>query len=230
MRVQRLGDAAFLVSGFGEVPAYRLASAIESCRVRGVVEAVAAYDTVGVYGEPFAIDPAELEASISRLLPSLEREPEPQPVVHEIPVCYALGPDLGEVARRLDLTPEAVVRRHTGSSYTCHAIGFCPGFPYLGYLPEPLCGLPRLDRPRPKVEPGSVAIVGRQTGIYPLPRPGGWWLIGRTPLLIVDVEAGFFPIEPGDRVRFRKIDEDEFARRAGERLPSSVRPTRAGAE
>ena len=96
--------------------------------------------------------------------------------------------------------------------------GFCPGFPYLGYLPDELCGVPRLASPRVRVEPGSVGLTGRQTGLYPLARPGGWNLIGRTPLTVVDVAAGYFPIRPGDRVRFRPVARAEYNTLAGERL------------
>src|SRR4029077_12105528 len=96
---------------------------------------------------------------------------------------------------------------HTSIEYTVYAIGFVPGFPYLGYLPEKLCGVPRLASPRLKVEPGSIGLTGRQTGIYPLPRPGGWNLIGRTPLTIVDVADSYFPLRVGDVVRFDRIDE-----------------------
>jgi inhibitor of KinA len=101
-----------------------------------------------------------------------------------------------------------------------YAIGFCPGFPYLGYLPAELTGVPRLESPRLRVEPGSVGLTGRQTGLYPLARPGGWNLIGRTPLTIVDVEQDFFPIHVGDQVQFVRIDAREFDARFGERLPN----------
>ena len=93
-----------------------------------------------------------------------------------------------------------------------------PGFPYLGYLPEKLCGVPRLNSPRIRVEPGSVGLTGRQTGIYPLPRPGGWNLIGRTPLTLVDVADGYFPLRVGDRVRFSRIESSEYERLYGMRL------------
>src|SRR5207244_10203223 len=93
-----------------------------------------------------------------------------------------------------------VIRLHTATPYTVYAIGFVPGFPYLGYLPPELCGVGRLPSPRVRVEPGSVGLTGRQTGIYPLARPGGWNLIGRTPLTVVDVADGFFPLRVGDAV------------------------------
>ena len=122
------------------------------------------------------------------------------------------------VAAEKGLSADEVIRLHAATEYTVYAIGFCPGFPYLGYLPAALAGVPRLAAPRLRVESGSVGLTGRQTGIYPLPRPGGWNLIGRTPLVIVDVAAGFFPLRVGDRVRFERIDEARFRELAGERL------------
>jgi inhibitor of KinA len=126
--------------------------------------------------------------------------------------------DLTRICEHTCLTPDDVIRLHTSAEYTVYAIGFVPGFPYLGYLPEKLCGVPRLDSPRVKVEPGSVGLTGRQTGIYPLPRPGGWNIIGKTPLVIVDVAAGFFPLRVGDTVRFERIDEKRYRELEGERL------------
>src|SRR5205814_3381261 len=116
------------------------------------------------------------------------------------------------------LSPAEVVRLHAGTEYTVYAIGFCPGFPYLGYLPAALAGVPRLATPRLRVEPGSVGLTGRQTGIYTEARPGGWNLIGRTPLELVNVADGYFPLRTGDRVRFIRIDEAEFRRLQGRRL------------
>ena len=94
---------------------------------------------------------------------------------------------------------DEVIRRHVEAVYTVCAIGFCPGFPYLGYLPAPLCGVPRLEAPRLRVEAGSVGMTGRQTGIYTEMRPGGWNLIGRTPLELVNVADGYFPLRTGER-------------------------------
>jgi inhibitor of KinA len=136
----------------------------------------------------------------------------------EIPVCYEFGPDLPRVAERTGRPSHDIIRLHGSIEYAVFAIGFVPGFPYLGYLPEELCGVPRLDSPRLRVEPGSVGLTGRQTGIYPLPRPGGWNLIGRTPLTIVDVAGGLFPLRVGDRVRFTRIDQKRFQELDGERL------------
>jgi inhibitor of KinA len=138
--------------------------------------------------------------------------------LHSIPCAYGRQLDLERVARHTGLSPEEVIALHTATEYVVYAIGFCPGFPYLGYLPPPLCGVPRLETPRLRVPAGSVGLTGRQTGIYTLERPGGWNLIGRTPLQLVDVAAGYFPLRTGDRVRFTAIDEDEFRRLEGKRL------------
>ena len=141
-----------------------------------------------------------------------------EPRRHELPCCYELNLDLGRVADHTGLTPDDVIRRHTATDYTVYAIGFCPGFPYLGYLPQELCGVPRLPAPRVRVAPGSVGLTGRQTGVYPLERPGGWNLIGRTPLVLADPAAGYFPLRVGDQVRFQRIDEAEFRRLEGKKL------------
>ena len=129
-----------------------------------------------------------------------------------------MAPDLPRVCEVTGRSPSDVIRLHTATEFTVYAVGFVPGFPYLGYLPAGLCGVPRLESPRVRVEPGSVGLTGRQTGVYPLPRPGGWNLIGRTPVVIVDVADGFFPLRVGDRVRFDRIDERRYRELEGERL------------
>ena len=126
-----------------------------------------------------------------------------------IPVLYD-GPDLEPAVRRLGLDGDRVIEIHTSVDYDVYAIGFLPGFPYAGYLPAELCGLPRSETPRLRVPAGSVAIAGRQTGVYPCESPGGWNLLGRTPLRIADARSGTFPIRAGDRIRFHAIDTREF--------------------
>lgn len=126
--------------------------------------------------------------------------PNPQ-ILIEIPVRYS-GPDLPEVAKRLQLAENEVIRLHTEPTYTVFMIGFLPGFPYLGPLPK-ILELPRRDTPRLRVPAGSVAIAGRQTGIYPQASPGGWHLIGHTDFLLFNPEKtppAF--LQPGVRVQF----------------------------
>ena len=125
-----------------------------------------------------------------------------------IPVLYD-GADLHVVAARLGLSSAEVIAMHSSVEYDVFAVGFLPGFPYAGYLPPALAGLPRRDSPRLNVPAGSVAIVGRQTAIYPRRSPGGWHLLGTTPLCIADVEAGLFP----DRGRRPHPVQADFRRR-----------------
>ncbi|MGV3617731.1 MAG: 5-oxoprolinase subunit B family protein [Fimbriimonas sp.] len=209
MTIRPLGEAAFLLGDL-PVPPYLVAQAWNVSLPAGMIEAVASYDTVAVYVDPDRFDPASL-----RPLSITERSEGKR---HRIPVCYALGPDLDEVAARLGLAAEAVVHAHAGTAYRCAAVGFRPGFAYLGDLPDPIAGLPRRAEPRVRLDAGSVGITGRQTGVYPQPGPGGWWLIGRTPLTLVDPDSGYYPIQAGDEVEFVPIDEDEYERRRGERL------------
>ena len=210
MRIQALGDAAILLRDL-DCPAHLLAAAIEEAQLPGVLEAVASYESVGVYFDPSLFDERQLTTiQVNRSTG--------QGHLHEIPVCYDLGEDLLEISRHLGLKPVEVIELHSKPTYQCFAVGFCPGFPYLGYLPTELSGVSRRPAPRVRVEPGSVAITGRQTGIYPLQRPGGWSIIGRTPLCLVDVEGAYFPIRAGDSVRFRPISESEYLSRRGERL------------
>ena len=171
---------------------------------------------LGLFFDPDAARLAEVADAVRGLTPQADAAVGRS---REIPCCYERGPDLARVAAHAGLLAERVAELHAAAEYVVYAVGFCPGFPYLGYLPDELAGVPRLPSPRLRVEPGSVGVTGRQTGVYPLPRPGGWPLVGRTPLTLVDVADGYFPLRVGDRVRFRRIDEAEFARLDGERLP-----------
>jgi KipI family sensor histidine kinase inhibitor len=130
-----------------------------------------------------------------------------------VPVCYenSFAPDLGEVANRTGLAPSEVVARHSGPSYHVYMLGFLPGFPYLGDLPRELA-LPRRANPRLRVPAGSVSIATTLTAIYPYESPGGWHLIGATPVRLFD-PARSRPalLEPGDEVQFQPIDPASFA-------------------
>lgn len=131
----------------------------------------------------------------------------------EIPVCYGgeFGPDVDVVANHCGVAAEEVVALHSGADYVVHAVGFAPGFPYLGGLPEKL-HTPRRATPRTSVPAGSVGIGWMQTGIYPVATPGGWQLIGRTPLaLFRPRETPPALLRAGDRVKFRRITAEEFA-------------------
>jgi inhibitor of KinA len=213
-----LGDQAVLAYLPDEGAAIRFAAAVRAARFPWLVDVVPAYASVGVYFDPEQANLNAVRTELSRLKPGTN-----EAVVgrsHVIPCCYEMQLDLARVAEHTRLTPDEVIAMHSGTEYTVYAIGFCPGFPYLGYLPPALSGVPRLPSPRLRVEPGSVGLAGRQTGLYPLARPGGWNLIGLTPLQLVSVEDGYFPLRPGDRVRFQRIDATDFKRLKGERLRS----------
>jgi inhibitor of KinA len=216
--LQALGDQALLASFATESDALRWAAAVRQMAEAWLVDVVQAYRSVAVY---FDLDQTTF-AEVTRRLDDLARAGLPdvstETRLHEIPCCYELQLDLPRVAEATGLTEEEVIRQHTATEYTIYAIGFCPGFPYLGYLPSSLCGVPRLSSPRLLVEAGSVGLTGRQTGIYTEARPGGWNIIGRTPLELVCVRDGYFPLRTGDRVRFVRIDESAFCRLQGQRL------------
>lgn len=132
----------------------------------------------------------------------------------DIPVCYEdeFAPDLASVAELRRVRAKDLIRIHSGTTYTVHFLGFAPGFAYLGTVPEAIAA-PRLASPRRRVEAGSIGIAGRQTGIYPCPVPGGWQLIGRTPLSMFRTDREPMALLAcGDQVRFRPISRDEYAR------------------
>jgi len=221
MELRLLGESAWLVDLREESAAVALAARIRAIAPAWLEDVVPAYSTIGVFfdaGRITAESVAEWIAETQTSPPKPLCETDRGDRTFEIPVCYERGPDLVDVASHLGLAPEAVIRIHTSTEFTVHAIGFVPGFPYLGYLPEPLCGVPRMASPRTRVTPGSVGLTGRQTGIYPLSRPGGWHLIGQTPLTIVDVADGFFPLRVGDRISFTRIGDAEYHQLHGQRL------------
>lgn len=213
-----LGDQAALAYFADEPAALRFAAAVRRDNPPWLVDVVQAYASVAVFFDPDRCDFRTAVDHLRRLAAADQSSAPPEGRRHVIPCCYEMGLDLARVAGLKGLSADDVIRLHAGTEYTVYAIGFCPGFPYLGYLPSELCGVPRLEKPRLRVEAGSVGLTGRQTGIYTEARPGGWNLVGRTPLVLVDVADGYFPLRTGDRVRFTRIDEMEYRRLEGERL------------
>ena len=227
MQFTPLGDRAVTITLGRSIdePTHRLVRAVSAVlddrRPSGVVDLVPAFASVTVHydpslvtGEPHLSPYSRIVATLGQLLSDVRSEALAQPRVVRIPVHYGgeLGPDLGDVARRHDLEPDDVVRIHTEGDYLVYMVGFMPGFAYLGGLP-PQIATPRRPSPRTAVPAGTVGIGGQQTGVYPLESPGGWNLIGRTPLRIFDIARS----EPsllaqGDRVRFRSISLNEFNR------------------
>jgi inhibitor of KinA len=211
------GDVALLVELEGEI-GDELSSRVRALemligRIAGVRETVPAFRSVLVYYDPLTIGYRALCDAIARVLPRASSDALPKARLIMLPCCYddpALGFDLAEVAERLGLTSAEVVSLHSSAEYLVYFIGFAPGQPYLTGTPERLV-IPRLDTPRTSTPPGSVAIGGTQSCIYAVDSPGGFWVLGRTPVPIYD-RASSEPIllRPGDRLRFVPIDRREF--------------------
>jgi KipI family sensor histidine kinase inhibitor len=216
MRVAAASDRSLLLVFGEEISAeahrnvLRLAPLLQSAR--GVVNVHPAYASILVDFDPLAVGHRDLERAAAELAARAAAAPVPEPRTVEIPVCYGgeFGPDLEEVAALHGRAPEEVVAIHSGAEYLVYFLGFSPGFPYLGGMPESIAA-PRLATPRRRVPAGSVAIGGRQTGIYPVASPGGWRIIGRTPLRLFQPDRD--PpvlLRMGDHVKFIPISKGDF--------------------
>lgn len=217
--IQPLGDQAALAWFTDEAAALLFATGVRQRSAPWLIDVVQAYSSVAVFFDAKQMNYASTSAVLRQVAADVSLTAAP--VVgrkHEIPCCYELALDLQRVVEHTGVSRDEVIRLHSETVYTVYAIGFCPGFPYLGYLPHVLCGAPRLSSPRVRVKAGSVGLTGRQTGIYTEPRPGGWNIIGRTPLELVNVADSYFPLDTGDRVCFKRIDEPEYRRLQGQRL------------
>ena len=210
-----LGDQAALGYAVDEMAALGTATAVRRRGWDWTIDVVQAYASVAVFYDADRIDFDAVRDHLRSLDASAVVDAGR---AHRIPVCYDFGEDLGRIAEHTGLSVDAIIDLHASVEYRVYAIGFCPGFPYLGYLDDRLANVPRLPRPRLRVPAGSVGLTGRQTGVYTEPRPGGWNLVGRTPLELVNVADGYFPLETGDRVRFEPIDAGAYERLAGQRL------------
>jgi len=216
MRVVEASDRSLLVVLGEEISAeahrkvLRLAPLLKSAH--GVVNVHPAYASILVDFDPLAIGHRDVERVAAELNAQAAAAPMPEPCTVEIPVCYGgeYGPDLEEVAASNGRTSDEVVAIHSGAEYLVYFLGFSPGFPYLGGMPESIAA-PRLATPRRRVPAGSVAIGGRQTGVYPVASPGGWRLIGRTPLrLFQPDQEPPVSLQMGDHVKFIPISKGDF--------------------
>lgn len=213
-----LGDRALLIEFKEEISpevngrVRNLMHGIERERIAGVEELVPAYRSLLVYYNPLMIDFADLATRIQEIEGKIGKLELPKPRVFRLPVCYGgeMGPDLPYVAEHNRLTEEEVIAIHAQATYLVYMIGFLPGFPYLGGM-SPKIATPRLSEPRTKIPAGSVGIAGDQTGIYPLESPGGWRLIGRTPIeLFTPQNEPPVLLAMGDFVNFFPISAKEF--------------------
>jgi KipI family sensor histidine kinase inhibitor len=191
----------------------KLLRLLQSEPVAGVRNLHPAYSSLLVKFDGLRLRHEELEGILRGYLARLEEMKLPEPRHVEIPVCYGgeFGPDLAEVCAMRGMTAAQAIELHASTEYLVYFLGFVPGFAYLGELPKELV-TPRLSAPRRRVVPGSVGIAGNQTGVYPFATPGGWRLIGRTPLAMFRAEReGLSLLSIGDRVRFTPIDAERFA-------------------
>jgi KipI family sensor histidine kinase inhibitor len=213
--IRQFGEEALLVEVEGDEAGRRaariaaLAAAVRDRAGNGVVAAVPGLRSLLVRYDPDLIDAAQLGERLRSLL-AMPAAPAPDVRERTIPVCYD-GEDLAGTARLLGLDAAALAERHAALTLTVMFLGFAPGFPYLGEAPAEM-EVPRLATPRASTPAGSVALAGRMTGIYPNASPGGWRVIGRTPLRLFDPDRD--PpayLRSGDRVRFRAVSSEEMA-------------------
>lgn len=218
LTIEPLGDRALVVHLGSEIdlPTFRavrsLAAQLAATPLEGMIEIVPAFTTITIYYDPLRTTEERLRSSLGVLAERLDSLPPPEPRIVEIPVCYGgeFGCDLEFVAQQAGLAPGEVIAIHAEGEYLVHMIGFAPGFPYLGGM-SPRIAAPRRGSPRLKIPAGSVGIAGDQTGIYPLETPGGWQLIGRTPLaLFRPHENPPTLLQAGDLVRFVPITPTQF--------------------
>ena len=173
---------------------------------------VPTYRSLMISYNPLKIDFDSLIESLKKIEDNLESIVLPKPKIHEIPVCYdeVFGIDIKNVASYNNLTVDEVIKIHTSREYLIYMLGFTPGFPYLGGMDERIA-TPRLEIPRTKIYGGSVGIAGSQTGVYPIDSPGGWQIIGRTPLKLYDENREEqILLRAGDFIKFVPITLDEF--------------------
>lgn len=209
-KVVPLGDASLLILFGDEMNrtinqrVHVLANLIETSSINGIIETVPAYATLLVHYDPLMLSFTQVENHIQEQLSQIEEMLDRKPRRVEVPVRYGgeYGIDLESVASHLNLSVDEVIHLHSEKMYTVYMMGFTPGYPYMGKLDDALI-MPRLETPRTRVPAGTVAIAGSQTGIYSIDSPGGWHLIGWTPLQLFDpISESPFLFSPGDEVKF----------------------------
>ncbi|MFD2044954.1 5-oxoprolinase subunit PxpB [Ornithinibacillus salinisoli] len=219
MKITAMGDSAIKIEFDGEVtPTLNkkiqlFCLKLEKAAIHGVIEWVPAFNSIAIYYDPTKILFKELMKELEWIsLKPLEQKVVTQRLLH-VPVLYGgeVGSDLERVARYNEISSEMVITLHQEPDYLVYMMGFLPGFPYLGGLPTKLA-TPRLEEPRSNTFAGAVGIAHEQTGIYPLASPGGWNIIGRTPIRLFNpnYEQDAFQFKAGDLIRFYQITEKEY--------------------
>ena len=189
----------------------RLNACVRAANLPGIVETVPTFRSLTVHYDPLATGPAGLISAIEKLVDGGSAETK-KSKLWRVPACYATNhaPDLADVAHRTGLSSDEIVRLHSGTRFHIYMLGFSPGYPYMGDLPEAIV-LPRRTDPRTRVPAGSIAIAAGMTAVYPVESPGGWHLIGATPIRLLDPRwprPALFT--PGDSVQFEPIGTREF--------------------
>ena len=219
-RIRVAGDSSILVEFGNEINPEingKIASFVQLIReqqIEGIIDMIPTYCSLLINYDPRIVLYDDLKNRIQDLLKIEVAGESRTRRIFEIPVCYGgeYGPDLELIAKNAGLSEEEVVKIHSGMDYLIYMLGFLPGFTYLGGLDERI-HTPRLPNPRIRIEAGSVGIGGSQTGIYPLDSPGGWNLMGKTPVKTYDPDRDpAILVEAGDYIRFVPIDEDEYKR------------------
>ena len=232
-RILTAGDGCVVVE-FGDVidlginsRVAALGAAVRALSMKGIRDTVPTYRSLAVYFDPESVEPDELYAKLEKM--AAAGEAGSGGAARKIMVAPTLyggehGPDLAHVAAHTKLSEEEVIKRHAANDCYCYMLGFTPGFPYLGGMDETIA-TPRLKNPRELIPGGSVGVAGKQTGIYSIDSPGGWRLIGRTPMLIFDAQRDppIF-LEAGMWVRFRPIEADEYDEIAAASRAGTYRP------
>lgn len=220
VKILTAGDSSLLLQ-FGnaidpEINA-RIAATVQLMKeqhIEGVVDLIPAFCSLLINYDPRVISYGEMRRRMEKILSVEIAAGARKKKIYEIPVCYGgeLGPDLATIAEHAGLTEQEVIDIHSSSDYLIYMLGFLPGFTYLGGLDERI-HTPRLANPRIRIPAGSVGIGGSQTGIYPMDSPGGWQLMGMTPVKTYDPEREIpILVEAGDYIRFVPIDRDEYER------------------
>jgi len=224
IRVEIAGENALIIY-FGEKTDPRVSSQVQQAvtiletELSGkLIDMVPSYASLLVIYDQLATDHLEIRSCIRKVLSQLGESDSSEGNLVILPAYYSpeSGPDLEALAQRADLSIEEVIKIHSEMEYRVYAIGFAPGFAYLGEVDERIAA-PRLSTPRTRVPRGAIAIADRQTAVYPAVSPGGWNLIGLCPTRMFDPKAEpTMPVQVGDRIRFNPISRDEFFAQGGE--------------
>lgn len=213
-----LGEGAIVIEAGTEINEdtqkriQAIAALLEAQPPAWMVEFIQAFTTVTVFYNPLGALYESVKSDLETLLPHAEETASSLSRTVEIPVCYGgeFGPDLDFVAEHNGLTPEQVIDIHTSGTYSVSMIGFAPGFPFISGMSEKIAA-PRRDSPRLRIPERTVGIAGKQTGVYPIETPGGWQLIGRTPIRLFRPEQEIPSLlRAGDKIAFRRISEKEY--------------------